>query len=151
MFCAKFKDKFLTAKFGAKQYFAACWFSRSATILQSTSPKAACNQYIAMHLHLLQYMPHASLPDYHVTVHLQLQEALRTQKEPSSVLMTQIWRLAGQVLLDNPDCPFEVSKAIQALMGVLLAAQSLKPMSDKLAQLRLCMMSAQQQTCAMLA
>ncbi len=49
-----------------------------------------------------------------------LQEALRTQKEPSTVLNSRIWKMAGQVLMDNPDCPVEVSKAVHALMGISL-------------------------------
>lgn len=43
---------------------------------------------------------------------------MRDQKEPATPLMTDIWRLAGQVLMDNPDCPMEVSKAVHTLMGV---------------------------------
>ena len=49
-----------------------------------------------------------------------LQEALRTQKEPSTVLNSRIWKMAGQVLMDNPDCPVEVSRAVHALMGISL-------------------------------
>ena len=49
-----------------------------------------------------------------------LQEALRTQKEPSTELNSRIWKMAGQVLMDNPDCPVEVSKAVHALMGISL-------------------------------
>ncbi len=49
-----------------------------------------------------------------------LQEALRTQKEPSTVLYSRIWKMAGQVLMDNPDCPVEVSRAVHALMGISL-------------------------------
>ena len=29
--------------------------------------------------------------------------------------------MAGQVLMDNPDCPVEVSRAVHALMGISLA------------------------------
>ena len=46
-----------------------------------------------------------------------LQEALRNQQEPGDVLLTAIWRLAGQVLLDTPDCPVELASAVYTLMG----------------------------------
>lgn len=63
-------------------------------------------------------MLHVSLADYLVTVHLHMQEALHTQKEP--IKCSDDWRLAVQVLLsmNNPDSPVEVSKAVYALMGV---------------------------------
>ena len=46
-----------------------------------------------------------------------LQEAMRNQQEPGDVLLTAIWRLAGQVLLDTPDCPIELASAVYTLMG----------------------------------
>lgn len=47
-----------------------------------------------------------------------LDGSLHAQKEPPIALMTNLWSLAGQVLMDNPDCTVEVSKAVHALMGV---------------------------------
>ena len=49
-----------------------------------------------------------------------LQKALCFQKEPSTVLNSNIWKMAGQVLMDNPDCPVEVSRAVHALMCISL-------------------------------
>ena len=63
-----------------------------------------------------------SQDSYHVAVAhelvcMALQEAMRNQQEPGDVLLTAIWRLAGQVLLDTPDCPVELASAVYTLMG----------------------------------
>ncbi|KAL0050065.1 hypothetical protein WJX82_003733 [Trebouxia sp. C0006] len=44
-----------------------------------------------------------------------VKEALRTQKEPSTVLNSRIWKMAGQVLMDNPNCPVETYGAADVL------------------------------------
>ena len=46
-----------------------------------------------------------------------LQEALHNQHEPGHVLSTAIWRLAGQLLLNVPDCPAQLAHAVHPLMG----------------------------------
>ena len=46
-----------------------------------------------------------------------IQEALRNNGQPDDVLLTSIWRLAGQVLLDVPDCPVQLAQAVYTLMG----------------------------------
>jgi len=46
-----------------------------------------------------------------------IQEALRNNGQPDDVLLTSIWRLAGQVLLDVPDCPVQLAQAVHTLMG----------------------------------
>ena len=48
---------------------------------------------------------------------VQLQEALKSGKEPDDVLKSQIWRFAGEVLLDVPDCPVQLASAVHTLMG----------------------------------
>ena len=45
------------------------------------------------------------------------QEALRSGKEPDDVLHSQIWRFAGKVLLEVPDCPVQLAQAVRTLMG----------------------------------
>ncbi|DBB16110.1 TPA: hypothetical protein ACH3X3_003472 [Trebouxia sp. C0006] len=44
-------------------------------------------------------------------------EALLNNGQPDDVLLTSIWRLAGQVLLDVPDCPVQLAQAVYTLMG----------------------------------
>jgi len=46
-----------------------------------------------------------------------IQEALRNNGQPGEVLLTSIWRLAGQVLLVVPDCPVQLAQAVYTLMG----------------------------------
>ena len=46
-----------------------------------------------------------------------IQEALRNNGQPGDVLLTSIWRLAGQVLLVVPDCPVQLAQAVYTLMG----------------------------------
>ena len=46
-----------------------------------------------------------------------IQEALLNNGQPDDVLLTSIWRLAGQVLLDVPDCPVQLAQAVYTLMG----------------------------------
>ena len=46
-----------------------------------------------------------------------LQEALKSGKEPDDVLHSQIWRFAGEVLLEVPDCPVQLAQAVRTLMG----------------------------------
>ncbi len=41
-----------------------------------------------------------------------IQEALRNNGQPDDVLLTSIWRLAGQVLLDVPDCPVQLAQGV---------------------------------------
>lgn len=45
-----------------------------------------------------------------------MQEAIQSEHLPESVLMTRIWQVTGQVLLDTPDCPVELSRAVHILM-----------------------------------
>ncbi len=45
-----------------------------------------------------------------------MQEALRNNGQPGDML-TSIWGLAGQVLLDVPDCPVQLAQAVYTLMG----------------------------------
>ncbi|MCJ1368720.1 hypothetical protein MMC16_007865 [Acarospora aff. strigata] len=63
--------------------------------------------------------------DVHVTStvsatnpHAPSQDAIRSGAAPSTVLKTNIWRAAGHVLLDIPDCPVELSRAVHVLMGI---------------------------------
>lgn len=46
-----------------------------------------------------------------------LQEALKSGKEPDDVLKTWIWRFAGELLLEIPDCPVQLAAAVHTLMG----------------------------------
>ena len=46
-----------------------------------------------------------------------LQEAIKTRKGPETVMLTHIWRLSGQILLDVPDCPVQLAEAVYTLMG----------------------------------
>jgi len=39
------------------------------------------------------------------------------------VLQSQIWRFAGQLLLDVPNCPVRLSQAVHSLMGTEPSAQ----------------------------
>jgi hypothetical protein len=52
-----------------------------------------------------------------------VQEALKNGKEPDDVLQSQIWRFAGQLLLDVPNCPVQLSQAVHSLMGTEPSAQ----------------------------
>ena len=53
-----------------------------------------------------------------VIIHdLVLQEALAKRQSPDAVLMQEIWRLVGQVLLDTPGNPVQLSRAVHVLMG----------------------------------
>ncbi len=52
-----------------------------------------------------------------------MQEALKNGKEPDDVLQSQIWRFAGQLLLDVPNCPVQLSQAVHSLMGTEPSAQ----------------------------
>lgn len=54
--------------------------------------------------------------------------------------MAIIWQVTLQVLLDTPDCPVELSKAVHVLMGL----QSVRLMSGSQAHNRLCTRSAWQ-------
>ena len=51
-----------------------------------------------------------------ITRELSLQEALAKQQSPDTVLQ-EIWRLVGQVLLDTPGNPVQLSKAVHVLIG----------------------------------
>lgn len=50
-------------------------------------------------------------------------EALKNGKQPDDVLQSQIWRFAGQLLLDVPNCPVQLSDAVHSLMGTEPPAQ----------------------------
>ena len=52
-----------------------------------------------------------------------VQEALKNGKEPDDVLQSQIWRFAGQLLLDVPNCPVQLSQAVHSLMGTEPSAE----------------------------
>ena len=52
-----------------------------------------------------------------------VQEALKNGKEPDDVLQSQIWRFAGQLLLDLPNCPVQLSQAVHSLMDTEPSAQ----------------------------
>ena len=42
---------------------------------------------------------------------------MKSGKEPDDVLHSQIWRFAGEVLLESPDCPVQLAEAVCSLMG----------------------------------
>lgn len=42
---------------------------------------------------------------------------MRNNGQADNVLLTFIWRLAGQVLLDVPEYPVQVAKSVYTLMG----------------------------------
>lgn len=46
-----------------------------------------------------------------------LQEAIRKRQGPETVMLTHIWRLSGEILLDVPDCPVQLAEAVYSLMG----------------------------------
>jgi len=57
------------------------------------------------------------------SAHFLVQKALKNGKEPDDVLQSQIWRFAGQLLLDVPNCPVQLSYAVHSLMGTEPFAQ----------------------------
>ena len=42
---------------------------------------------------------------------------MKSGKEPDDVLHSQIWRFAGEVLLEVPDCPVQLAEAVHSVMG----------------------------------
>lgn len=48
---------------------------------------------------------------------VQLREALKRGKAADDMLKSQIWRFAGEVLLDVPDCPVQLAAAVHTLLG----------------------------------
>ena len=56
-------------------------------------------------------------------MHILCCEALKNDQEPDDVLQSQIWRFAGQLLLDVPNCPMQLSQVVHNLMGTEPSAQ----------------------------